>query len=111
MRFARADCRLRPTPASDSPRVFGGRTLRTRRKNPGRRCEMTTDATFAPARRKPLYRDLSLQVLVAMLLGVAVGHFLPPNPHAVQTLGSLIIYLRRTAARPHVLCDVRHGVA
>ena len=34
---------------------------------------MTTEATFTVIRRKPLYRDLSLQVLVAMLLGVAVG--------------------------------------
>ena len=72
---------------------------------------MTTDATFAPARRKPLYRDLSLQVVVAMLLGVAVGYAWPESADAMKPLGDLFIKLVRMLVAPIVFCTVVHGIA
>src|SRR5256712_1533387 len=72
---------------------------------------MTADATAAPARRKPLYRDLSLQVLVAMLLGVAVGYVWPESADAMKPLGDLFIKLVRMLVAPIVFCTVVHGIA
>ena len=72
---------------------------------------MTADATAAPARRKPLYRDLSLQVLVAMLLGVAVGFAWPESADAMKPLGDLFIKLVRMLVAPIVFCTVVHGIA
>ena len=72
---------------------------------------MTTDVTFAPVRRKPLYRDLSLQVLVAMLVGVAVGYAWPQSANAMKPLGDLFIKLVRMLVAPIVFCTVVHGIA
>ena len=72
---------------------------------------MTTAATFAPARRRPLYRDLSLQVLLAMLLGVAVGYAWPESADSVKPLGDLFIKLVRMLVAPIVFCTVVHGIA
>src|ERR1043166_7179083 len=72
---------------------------------------MTTAVTFPPARRKPLYRDLSLQVLVAMLLGVAVGYAWPQSADSLKPLGDLFIKLVRMLVAPIVFCTVVHGIA
>jgi len=72
---------------------------------------MTTDVTFAPVRRKPLYRDLSLQVLVGMLVGVAVGYAWPEGADAMKPLGDLFIKLVRMLVAPIVFCTVVHGIA
>src|SRR2546425_12709892 len=72
---------------------------------------MTTAATFVPARRRPLYRDLSLQVLVAMLLGVAVGYAWPESADAMKPLGDLFIKLVRMLVAPIIFCTVVHGIA
>src|SRR5262249_6569129 len=71
---------------------------------------MSTDATFIVA-RKPLYRDLSLQVLVAMVLGVAVGDVWPAGADTMKPLGGLIIKLVRMLVAPIVFCSVVHGIA
>src|SRR5712691_2324405 len=72
---------------------------------------MTTEATFTLARRKPLYRDLSLQVLVAMILGVAAGYAWPESADAMKPLGDLFIKLVRMLVAPIVFCTVVHGIA
>src|SRR5262249_42235063 len=72
---------------------------------------MTTDARFTSVRRKPLYRDLSLQVLVSMLLGVAVGYAWPESADAMKPLGDLFIKLVRMLVAPIVFCTVVHGIA
>jgi aerobic C4-dicarboxylate transport protein len=72
---------------------------------------MTTEATFTVIRRKPLYRDLSLQVLVAMLLGVAVGYVWPASADTMKPLGDLFIKLVRMLVAPIVFCTVVHGIA
>src|SRR5262245_39159655 len=72
---------------------------------------MTTDVAFTIVRRKPLYRDLSLQVLVAMLLGVAVGYAWPASADTMKPLGDLFIKLVRRLVAPIVFCTVVHGIA
>ena len=71
---------------------------------------MTATEIAAP-RRRPLYRDLSLQILVAMLLGVAVGWIWPEAQDALKPLGDLFIRLVRMVVAPIIFCTVVHGVA
>ncbi|HEX3486486.1 MAG TPA: cation:dicarboxylase symporter family transporter, partial [Micropepsaceae bacterium] len=72
-----------------------------------------TDTTIAPAKkqRRPLYRDLSLQILVAMALGVWVGYAWPQSADAMKPLGDLFIKLVRMLVGPIVFCTVVHGIA
>jgi aerobic C4-dicarboxylate transport protein len=72
---------------------------------------MTTDVVFTVVRRKPLHRDLSLQVLAAMLLGVAVGYAWPASADTMKPLGDLFIKLVRMLVAPIVFCTVVHGIA
>ena len=60
---------------------------------------------------KSLYKDLSLQILVAMLLGVAVGWAWPGSADALKPLGDLFIRLVRMIVAPIIFCTVVHGIA
>ena len=62
-------------------------------------------------RRRPLYKDLSVQILVAMLLGVLVGYLWPAGADAMQPLGDLFIRLVRMLVAPIIFCTVVHGIA
>src|SRR5690349_20935127 len=73
---------------------------------------MSVEATATPVRRrKPLYRDLSLQILVAMALGVWVGYVWPESADSLKPLGDLFIKLVRMLVAPIVFCTVVHGIA
>jgi len=73
---------------------------------------MTVDATGVGAKRsRPLYRDLSVQVLVAMLLGVVVGYVWPDSADTMKPLGDLFIKLVRMLVAPIIFCTVVHGIA
>jgi aerobic C4-dicarboxylate transport protein len=62
-------------------------------------------------RRRPLYKDLSVQVLVAMLLGVVAGYLWPESADAMKPLGDLFIKLVRMLVAPIIFCTVVHGIA
>lgn len=73
---------------------------------------MTTDTNIVVApRRRPLYRDLSLQILVAMLLGVAIGWLWPQSADTLKPLGDVFIRLVRMVVAPIIFCTVVHGIA
>ena len=73
---------------------------------------MTVDTTdFAGKRRRPLYRDLSLQILAAMALGVWVGYMWPDSADALRPLGDLFVKLVRMLVGPIIFCTVVHGIA
>jgi len=73
---------------------------------------MTADITdFAEKRRRPIYRDLSVQILIAMLLGALVGYLWPSSADAMKPLGDLFIKLVRMLVAPIVFCTVVHGIA
>lgn len=73
---------------------------------------MANQASPATGRRsRPLYKDLSLQILVAMLLGVFVGYQWPQSADSLRPLGDLFIRLVRMIVGPIIFCTVVHGIA
>jgi aerobic C4-dicarboxylate transport protein len=73
---------------------------------------MATQPSPATGRRsRPLYKDLSLQILVAMLLGVFVGYQWPQSAESLRPLGDLFIRLVRMIVGPIIFCTVVHGIA
>jgi aerobic C4-dicarboxylate transport protein len=62
-------------------------------------------------RRRPLYKDLSLQILAAMLFGALVGHYWPQSADSLRPLGDLFIRLVRMIVAPIIFCTVVHGIA
>jgi aerobic C4-dicarboxylate transport protein len=62
-------------------------------------------------RRRPLYKDLSAQILVAMLLGVLAGYLWPEGADAMKPLGDLFVRLVRMLVAPIIFCTVVHGIA
>ena len=68
-------------------------------------------AEIAPHRRRPLYRDLSVQILSAMLLGALVGYIWPQSANTLKPLGDLFIQLVRMVVAPLIFCTVVHGIA
>src|ERR1051325_1696005 len=88
-----------------TPCAFSGR----------RRTDM---ATVAPVHavttgraRRALYADLSLQILVAMLVGSLVGYLWPQSADSLRPLGDLFIRLVRMIVAPIIFCTVVHGIA
>src|SRR5512146_2728594 len=73
---------------------------------------MSADTARLPFRRsRPLYRDISVQILSEMLLGVLVGYVWPESAEAMKPLGDLFIKLVRMLVAPIVFCTVVHGIA
>ena len=65
-----------------------------------------------PARtRKPWYRILYLQVLLAVLVGILVGHFWPDTGKSLKPLGDGFIKLVKLIIAPIIFCTVVHGIA
>lgn len=62
-------------------------------------------------RARPWYRNLSVQILLAMLLGVIVGYVRPQSAESLKPLGDLFIKLVRMLVAPIIFCTVVHGIA
>jgi aerobic C4-dicarboxylate transport protein len=63
------------------------------------------------ATRKPLYTSLYLQVIVAIVIGVALGHFWPHTGEAMKPLGDAFIKLIKMIIAPIIFCTVVVGIA
>ncbi|AIR87787.1 cation:dicarboxylate symporter family transporter [Pseudomonas cremoricolorata] len=61
--------------------------------------------------KKPLYKDLTFQVLAAMLLGIAFGFIAPEVAASFKILGDIFLKLIKTAVAPLVFFTVVHGIA
>ncbi|AXK38435.1 dicarboxylate/amino acid:cation symporter [Crenobacter cavernae] len=61
--------------------------------------------------KKPFYRSLYFQVIVAILLGVAVGHFWPDTGASLKPLGDGFIKLVKMMIAPIIFCTVVVGIA
>ena len=71
-----------------------------------------TSISHATARpRRPWYKDLSIQILIAMLLGCVAGYLWPQNADSFRPLGDLFIRLVRMIVAPIIFCTVVHGIA
>jgi aerobic C4-dicarboxylate transport protein len=60
---------------------------------------------------RPWYKHLSVQILLAMLLGGIVGYLWPQSAEALKPLGDLFIRLVRMLVAPIIFCTVVHGIA
>jgi aerobic C4-dicarboxylate transport protein len=63
------------------------------------------------AQRRPWYKVLYLQVLVAITLGIFVGHFFPKTGMALKPLGDGFIGLIKMMIGPVIFCTVVQGIA
>jgi aerobic C4-dicarboxylate transport protein len=68
-------------------------------------------AAYARPSKLPLYRRLYFQVLLAILIGVALGHFQPDLAQKMKPLGDLFIKLIRMLIAPIIFTTVVVGVA
>src|ERR1700704_751914 len=59
---------------------------------------------------RPWYRVLYIQVLIAIALGVAIGHFFPDTGKALKPLGDGFIALIKMMIAPVIFCTVVHGI-
>ncbi len=74
----------------------------------------TTQSAATPAavtRRKPLYKDMSVQVFAGMILGAAIGYVWPHSADFMATLGTLFIRLIAMFVGLIIFCAVVHGIA
>jgi aerobic C4-dicarboxylate transport protein len=68
-------------------------------------------AHVSTRRVRPLYKDLSVQILAAMALGSLVGYLWPQSADSLRPLGDLFIRLVRMIVAPIIFCTVVHGIA
>jgi len=75
---------------------------------------MSTDvsaATAAPPQRKPFYKILYVQVLLAIVIGILLGHFDAKLAIDMKPLGDGFIKLIKMLIGPIVFCTVVSGIA
>jgi aerobic C4-dicarboxylate transport protein len=71
--------------------------------------QQATAAARAP--KKPLYKSLYFQVIVAIVLGVLLGYFFPETGAAMKPLGDGFIKLIKMIIAPIIFCTVVVGIA
>src|ERR1700750_1167868 len=63
------------------------------------------------AKKPPLYKSLYFQVLVAIAIGVLLGHFYPHTGEMMKPLGDGFIKLIKMLIAPIIFCTVVLGIA
>src|SRR5476651_1713404 len=61
--------------------------------------------------KKPFYKVLYVQVLLAIAIGIALGHFYPALATEMKPLGDGFIKLIRMMIGPIIFCTVVTGIA
>ena len=61
--------------------------------------------------RTPLYRSLYFQVIVAIVIGILLGHFFPETGAKMKPLGDGFIKLIKMMIAPIIFCTVVTGIA
>jgi aerobic C4-dicarboxylate transport protein len=64
-----------------------------------------------PKKKKKLYADLTFQVLVAIVLGVAVGHYWPDVGANMKPLGDVFIKMVKMVVGPVIFLTVVTGIS
>jgi aerobic C4-dicarboxylate transport protein len=72
---------------------------------------MTNPPSQESPRRKPWYRVLYIQVLIAVFLGIVVGYVNPGLGKSLKPLGDGFINLVKMIIAPIIFCTVVHGIA
>ncbi len=65
----------------------------------------------SPATRKPWYRILYIQVLIAVALGIVVGRACPDFGKQLEPLAKGFINLVKMMIAPIIFCTIVHGIA
>jgi aerobic C4-dicarboxylate transport protein len=65
----------------------------------------------APSDRQPWYTVLYIQVIIAIILGVLVGHYFAGTGVALKPLGDAFIALIKMMIAPVIFCTIVHGIA
>ena len=65
----------------------------------------------AHSSRRPWYTVLYIQVLIAIAMGIALGHFYPAIGKEMKPLGDGFISLIKMMIAPVIFCTVVHGIA
>ena len=71
----------------------------------------TSTGTTITAPRKPLYKHLYTQVLIAIAFGILLGYFYPQLGEQMKPLGDGFIKLIKMLIAPIIFCTVVHGIA
>src|ERR671938_258639 len=61
--------------------------------------------------RKPWYRHLYFQVIIAIIIGAFLGHFWPAVGASMKPFGDAFIAAIRMVIAPIIFCTVVHGIA
>lgn len=72
---------------------------------------VTTAPSVTASTRSPWYTILYVQVLVAIALGILIGHFYPGLGKALKPLGDGFIALIKMMIAPVIFCTVVHGIS
>ncbi|MDO9413536.1 MAG: dicarboxylate/amino acid:cation symporter [Pseudolabrys sp.] len=59
----------------------------------------------------PWYKILYIQVLIAIVVGIALGHFYPDIGKAMKPLGDAFVALIKMMIAPIIFCTVVHGIS
>jgi aerobic C4-dicarboxylate transport protein len=81
------------------------------RSNPMATETAATETTGPAARRRPWYKILYIQVLIAIVLGVLIGRFFPDLGKELKPLGDGFIALIKMMIAPVIFCTVVHGIS
>src|ERR1700689_1553532 len=71
---------------------------------------MSSTAAVAAPKRHPWYTVLYIQVLIAIALGIVIGHYFPKTGVAMKPLGAAFIALIKMMIAPVIFCTVVHGI-
>ena len=71
----------------------------------------SAQASYAAKPKKPLYKDLLFQVVVAVVAGVLLGYFYPELGVAQKPWGDAFIKLIKMIIAPVIFCTIVTGVA
>ncbi|MET0535633.1 MAG: dicarboxylate/amino acid:cation symporter, partial [Steroidobacter sp.] len=72
---------------------------------------MSTDASVSPAPPQRWYSSLYVQVLIAIAIGVLLGHYFPETGTQFKPLGDGFIKLIKMMIAPIIFCTVVTGIA
>ena len=72
---------------------------------------MTAEALRPAAHHQPWYKILYIQVLIAIALGILIGHLYPNTGKALKPLGDGFIALIKMMIAPVIFCTVVHGIS
>src|ERR1051326_5666549 len=60
--------------------------------------------------KQPWYKILYIQVLIAIFIGILIGHYNPDLGKALKPLGDGFIALMKMMIAPVIFCTVVHGI-